>query len=329
MNDENVMTLEPATVTENNEATTVASISIPPTSETETEQSSIPLAVNSEPTVESASSSGLIGSVQKAKVTSIGLGGANLLLHADGEELEGYVHISAMVGKNQGIVTRVADVLNVGDEVDVYVLRKNNRNRYELSMAKPPKHDWNTLKEGDILEQVEVVAVESFGSFVNIDGPKHGLIPFNLMPKGKRPKVGDIIDRVWVIEVNPSKRRIGLTMVEPPNLPWDKIRVDDQMMGKVTRLERGNAYIDIGAEKEGLVRASSLGFGVVSMNSVVSLGEEVPVRIIKVDPHKKQIDLSIEGIDTSEFSLSSGPEEMISPFAVAMQKAQRNKKRES
>jgi ribosomal protein S1 len=138
--------------------------------------------------------------------------------------------------------------------------------------------------------------------------------------------VGDSIETVWVIEVNADKRRIGLTMIEPPALPWENIHRGDKFTGRVTRIERNGAYVDIGAEREGLIRTSSLGAGFVNISTVVTVGEDVPVRVVKVDTQKRQIDLSLEGISSEEFSLSSGPDEVISPFAVAMQRAQKVKK---
>ena len=258
----------------------------------------------------------------KGKVTRTDLGGAFIDI---GVGAEGYIHISNIVSDQP--VTRVADVLKVGDEVDVYVARVNvARKRVDLTMIRPPTFDWDNLAVGAKLNDVKVVAVESFGAFVDIDGPKHGLVPFNLMPRGDRPKVGDAIETVWVIEVSADKRRIGLTMVEPAALPWENIHRGDKFNGKVTRIERNGAYVDIGAEREGLIRSSSLGAGFVNMSTMVNVGEDVPVRVVKVDMQKRQIDLSLEGVNAEEFSLSSGPDEVISPFAVAMQRAQKVKK---
>ncbi len=258
----------------------------------------------------------------KGKVARTDLGGAFVDI---GIGVEGFIHISQMVSDKP--VTRVADFLKPGDEVDVYAARINAaRKRIDLTMIKPPVFDWDNLEVGRQLNDVKVVAVESFGAFVDIDGPKHGLVPFNLMPKGDRPKVGDLIPIVWVIEVNQDKRRIGLTMIEPAIVPWERIRKGEQHTGRVTRIERNGAYVDIGAEREGLIRTSSLGGGFVNMSTMVTVGEQVTVHIAKVDTQRKQIDLTLDGMETEDFSLSSGPDEVISPFAVAMQRAQKVKK---
>ena len=256
------------------------------------------------------------------KVTRVELGGVFVDI---GVGVDAFLHISQIVSDKP--VLRVADFFRVGDEVKVYVLRVNpKRKRIDLTMHQPSAYDWSNLEVGAKLSGVRVVSVESFGVFVDFDGPKHGLIPFNLMPKGMRPKVGDRIEDVWVVEVDESKRRIGLTMVEPPELPWEKIKKGNRYTGKVTRVERNIAYIDIGAEREGAVRISALGIGYTDMHTFVSEGEEVNVRVIKVDPNKRQIDLTLEGINAEDYALSSGPDEQLSPFAAALQRAQRIKR---
>lgn len=256
------------------------------------------------------------------KVTRVELGGAFVDI---GIGVDGFLHISQIVSDKP--VLRVADVLHPNDEVQVYVLRVHPKNkRIDLTMHKPSAYDWSNLEVGTKLSGVRVVSIESFGVFVDFDGPKHGLIPFNLMPKGVRPKVGDRIDDVWVVEVDESKRRIGLTMIEPPALPWEKIKKGNRYVGKVTRVERNVAYVDIGAEREGLVRISSLNVAYADMHTFVTEGEEVNVRVLKVDPRKRQIDLTLEGINAEDYALSSGPDEQLSPFAAALQRAQRIKR---
>lgn len=258
----------------------------------------------------------------KGKVTRVDLGGALVDI---GSEVEAFIHISKILA--DGPVTRVADVLKTGDEIQVYVAAVNpTARRVDLTMVKPPTYDWPDLEIGLKIDNAKVVALESFGAFCNIDGPKHGLVPFNLMPKGKRPKVGDVLDAVWVIEASEEKRRIGLTMIEPPAMPWEKIKRGDVIKGTVTRIERKGAFIDVGAEREGLLRSSSFGSGFVNVSDFVTVGEQVSVRVVKVDAGKKLLDLAIEGVNPEDFELSSGPDEVISPMAAAFQRAQRTRR---
>jgi ribosomal protein S1 len=256
------------------------------------------------------------------KVTRVELGGVFVDI---GVGVDGFLHVSQILSDKP--VLRVADLFRTGDEITVYIHRiQPERKRIDLTMHKPPAYFWDSLPIGIKLHNVRVVSVESFGVFVDFDGPKHGLIPFNLMPKGVRPKIGDQIDTVWVVEVDESKRRIGLTMIEPPALPWEKIKKGDVYAGKVTRVERNAAYVDIGAEREGIVRLSSLGVSHADMHTFVSVGEEVKVRVLKVEPNKRQLDFTLEGINANDYALSSGPEEELSPFAAAFQRAQRLKR---
>lgn len=258
----------------------------------------------------------------QGKVTRVDLGGAFVDI---GVGVEAYIHISQI--NAEAPVTRMADVLKVGDEIQVYVASVNPQTkRINLTMTRPPTFDWADLDIGLKIPNARVVALESFGAFVDIDGPKHGLVPFNLMPKGKRPKVGDVLDAVWVIEVSEERRRIGLTMIEPPALPWEKIHRGDMLKGTVTRIERKGAFVDVGAEREGLIRSSSFGTGFVNISDFVTVNEQVSVRVVRVDPAKKQLDLAMEGINPEDFELSSGPEEVLSPMAVAFQRAQRGRR---
>jgi ribosomal protein S1 len=256
-------------------------------------------------------------------VTRVELGGVFVDI---GVGVDGFLHVSQIVSDKP--ILRVADLFRVGDEITVYIQRvQPERKRIDLTMHKPPAYYWDNLQIGTKLHNVRVVSVESFGVFVDFDGPKHGLIPFNLMPKGVRPKVGEQIDTVWVVEVDESKRRIGLTMIEPPALPWEKIKKGDVYTGKVTRVERNAAYVDIGAERDGVVRLSSLGVSHADMHTFVTVGEEVKVRVLKVEPNKRQLDLTLEGFNPKDYALSSGPsDEELSPFAAALQRAQRLKR---
>lgn len=220
------------------------------------------------------------------KVSRVELGGVFVDI---GVGVDGFVHISQLVTASNELITRVADAFKSGDEVTVFVSRVSvPRKRIELTMKKPSSFDWSNLRIGTKLADVKVVAVESFGAFVNFDGPKDGLIPFNLMPKGMRPKIGDVIETVWVIEVNESKNRVGMTMFEPPALPWESIQRGQEYTGRVTHFERNGAYVDIGAEREGLIRPASIGAGYADMRTVVSEGEEVTVKVIKVDPFARR-----------------------------------------
>ncbi len=109
-------------------------------------------------------------------------------------------------------------------------------------------------------------------------------------------KVGDTVD-VWVRQVFPEKRRIELTMIEPYALEWREMEPGMVVKGKVTRLEKFGAFVDIGAERPGLVHISELTHGFVKEPAdVVKVGDEVDVQILKFSRRKKQIKLSMKAL---------------------------------
>jgi small subunit ribosomal protein S1 len=112
--------------------------------------------------------------------------------------------------------------------------------------------------------------------------------------------VGDEV-AVWVTSVDSKRQRIGLTMIEPPALPWAEVKKGHTYQGKVTRLERFGAFVDIGAERDGLVHVSELASGYVrDPSEVVSIGEQVDVTVVDVNMRKRQIQLSMKEANQPE-----------------------------
>ncbi len=241
--------------------------------------------------------------------------------------VDGFLHVSQIVTDSGRPVTRVADVLKEGDLVKVYVLSvKPKEQQLALTMRPPAAYDWDNLQVGMKLTNVKVVSKESFGVFVDFDGPKHGLIPLNQITRGAQLNVGDVIEQVWVTEVDAAKRRVGLTMITPPELPWSRIRKGERYSGKVTRAERSMALVDIGAERHALVRASAMNMSFADLRAIVSPGEEVTVRVIRVDPRRKVLDAVLENVAPEDYLLSAGPDEELSPFAAALKRAHQAKR---
>lgn len=105
---------------------------------------------------------------------------------------------------------------------------------------------------------------------------------------------GQTVD-VWVRRVKGD--RIELTMKKPLDLEWKDIKPDMVVKGKVVRIEPFGAFVDIGAERPGLIHISELSHGYVKTpNEVVQEGDEVEVKIIDVIKKKKQIKLSLKAL---------------------------------
>ena len=108
-------------------------------------------------------------------------------------------------------------------------------------------------------------------------------------------KPGDSIE-VWVKRVR--KDRVELTMFEPLLYDWRDLKPDMIVKGKVIRLETFGAFVDIGAEKSGLLHVSELSHGYVrNPTDLLKEGEEIEVKVIEVDRKKKQIKLSMKALE--------------------------------
>ena len=153
-------------------------------------------------------------------------------------------------------------------------------------------------------------------------------------------QVGQSVD-VWVRRVVPKKNRIELTMIKPLDLEWKEIESDMVIKGKVTRLEKFGAFVDIGAERPGLVHISEMTHEYIKTPSdVVKEGDEIEVKVLSVDRQKKQIKLSMKALEeppvkvakevqqeqkpaAQKAAASNEPEEKEEPVPTAMEMALR------
>jgi small subunit ribosomal protein S1 len=156
----------------------------------------------------------------------------------------------------------------------------------------------------------KVVKTTLAGALVDIGIDTPGMVHISQLQKlpGKRVEdlihEGDEVD-VWVRRVSPKKGRIELTMIKPLGLEWGEIKKDMVVTGKVIRLEKFGAFVDIGAERPGLVHISEMTHDFIrTPGDVVKEGDEVEVKVLDVIKPKKQIKLSMK-------ALQDKPEEIV------------------
>ncbi len=104
---------------------------------------------------------------------------------------------------------------------------------------------------------------------------------------------------VWVKRVSKKdgEERIELTMIQPLALEWREIKVGESVKGKVVRLEKFGAFVEIGAERPGLVHISEMAHGYVKVpGDVVKEGDEIEAQVLEVNRRKKQIKLSMKAL---------------------------------
>jgi small subunit ribosomal protein S1 len=139
------------------------------------------------------------------------------------------------------------------------------------------------------------------GALVDVGQNIPGVIHISQLSNDAVNKVEDVVKEgqtveVWVRRV--KKDRIELTMIQPLALEWKEIEPDMVVKGKVVRLEAYGAFVDIGAERPGMVHVSELTHGYVKTPSeIVKEGDEVEAKVLDVNRKKKQIRLSIKALE--------------------------------
>jgi len=150
----------------------------------------------------------------------------------------------------------------------------------------------------------KVIKTTLAGALVDVGQSIPGVIHISQLSKDAINKVEDIVKEgqmveVWVRRV--KKDRIELTMIQPLGLEWKEIEPDMVVKGKVVRLETYGAFVDIGAERPGMVHVSELAHGYVKTpNEIVKEGDEIEAKVLEVDRKKKQIKLSMKALATLE-----------------------------
>ena len=167
------------------------------------------------------------------------------------------------------------------------------------------------LKVGDI-RKGKVVSLESFGAFVDIGGGE-GLIHLSELTWGhithprQAVNVGDEVE-VEVISVNADAKRIGLSRRRVISDPWDEIatslRRGQLVRGRVTKLTKFGAFARLidHDDVEGLIHISELASERVSHpREVVNRGDELVLRIVKIDIKERRLGLSLKSVNSTEF----------------------------
>lgn len=139
------------------------------------------------------------------------------------------------------------------------------------------------------------------GALVDVGQTIPGVIHISQLSTDPVNKVEDIVKEgqtveVWVRRV--KKDRIELTMVQPLALEWKEIEPEMVVKGKVVRLEAYGAFVDIGAERPGMIHVSELAHGYVKTpGEIVKEGDEVEAKVLDVNRKKKQIKLSMKALE--------------------------------
>jgi predicted RNA-binding protein with RPS1 domain len=198
------------------------------------------------------------------------------------------------------------------------------------------------LKTPETIEDLEpkmkvagkVLKTSLAGAIVDVGVGVPGVIHISKIQKGAVTRVADILKEgqaveVWIQRTDPENKKIELTMLEPLGMDWPEIRPNMELVGTVTRIEKYGVFVDIEAERPGLVHISEMAHGYVrTPTDIVQKGDEINVKVLKVNRRKKQIKLSMKALEdplleSFEFEDDDDEKREVTPtaFEAAIRKA--------
>jgi len=248
-----------------------------------------------------------VGSKVTGQVVNVTSYGAFVKLE-DG--VEGLVHISEMSWTRR--INHPSEVVAIGDTVEVVVLGINKeKQEISLGMKQTEVNPWTVVEEKyppGTRVKGRVRNLTSYGAFIELEEGIDGLLHVSDMSWTKKIthpsemlKKGDKIE-VVVLSVDQEKKRVALGLKQLTPDPWEeeipkRFMVGDVVHGKVTKVTSFGAFVDLGDGLEGLLHISELADRkVTTPEEVVAVGDEVDVRIIKIDKEERRIALSLRTV---------------------------------
>ncbi len=221
--------------------------------------------------------------------------------------IDGLLHITDM---SWGRLTHPRDLVNVGDEIQVKVLKfDKDKQRVSLGFKQLTPDPWlDATERYPVGAHVHgrVLSVTDYGAFVELEQGIEGLVHLSEMTWSKRlkhpsklVKPGDEVDTV-VLSVNPADRRISLGMKQLLENPWEHLTerypAGTVVEGRVRNLTDFGAFIEIEDGIDGLVHVSNLSWTkrVKHPSEVVKKGEKVKAVVLGVEPQNRRLSLGIK-----------------------------------
>ncbi|HEV2399450.1 MAG TPA: S1 RNA-binding domain-containing protein [Candidatus Sulfotelmatobacter sp.] len=229
----------------------------------------------------------------------VDLGGVDALLH---------------VGDiSWGRVNKPSDVLSVGQQVEVKVLKladEAGKKRISVGLKQLQPHPWDAVaqkyKAGDRVRGT-ITRLMEFGAFVELEPGIEGLIHLSEMSwaKSKVRKASDVVKpgetvEVVVLGVNAPERRISLGLKQALGDPWvevpQRFPVGSVAEGPVTSLMKFGAFVQLSEGVEGMVHVSEISAEkrINQPADLLRVGQVVRAQVIGLDPEKRQMRLSLK-----------------------------------
>lgn len=231
--------------------------------------------------------------------------------------IEGLIHVSEMSWVKN--ITDPSEVVKKGDEVEAIVLSvQKEEGKISLGLKQAEHNPWDDVEKKYPVNssvKAEIRSLTNYGAFVELEPGVEGLIhisDLSWIKKVSHPsevlRKGDIVDAI-ILSVDKESKKITLGVKQLSNNPWESIEktmpVGSLVKGKVSKITAFGAFVELDSGIEGLIHVTELSdqaFGKVE--DVVSKGDEVTAKVIKLDPEHKKIALSIKEylIDKNQYN---------------------------
>ncbi|MEE4173034.1 MAG: 30S ribosomal protein S1 [Xanthomonadales bacterium] len=229
--------------------------------------------------------------------------------------IDGLLHITDMAWKR---VRHPSEVVNVGDELEVRVLRfDRERNRVSLGLKQLGEDPWTDLsRRYPVSTRLfgTVTNITDYGCFVEIEDGVEGLVHVSEMDwtnKNVNPakvvQTGDEVE-VMVLEIDEERRRISLGMKQCSSNPWDAFAAThnkgDRVTGAIKSITDFGIFIGLDGGIDGLVHLSDISWLTPGEEAVRNFtkGEEIEAVVLAVDPERERISLGVKQLDQDPFA---------------------------
>jgi len=230
--------------------------------------------------------------------------------------IDGLLHITDMAWKR---VKHPSEVVNVGDEIDVKVLRfDREKTRVSLGIKQLGADPWQAIaRRYPATTRLfgKVTNIADYGCFVEIEEGVEGLVHVSEMDwtnKNVNPSkvvnVGDEVE-VMVLEIDEERRRISLGVKQCQSNPWAEFsatfKKGDKVSGSIKSITDFGIFIGLPGGIDGLVHLSDISWDADGEEAVrnFSKGEEIETTVLAIDPERERISLGIKQLDSDPLSL--------------------------
>ncbi len=229
--------------------------------------------------------------------------------------IDGLLHITDMAWKR---VKDPAEIVNIGEEIDVKVLKLDReRNRVSLGLKQMGEDPWSDLTrrfpENSRLHG-KITNIADYGCFVELEEGVEGLVHVSEMDwtnKNVHPSkivhIGDEVD-VIILDIDQERRRISLGMKQCQPNPWEEFAAlhnkGDKVVGVIKSITDFGIFIGLDGGIDGLVHLSDVSWSEDSEELVRKFqkGDEIETTVLAVDPERERISLGIKQLEKDPFS---------------------------